>query len=232
MKAEGEQSHWKYEKHECTESLFIAFQKYSSLFNWTTLVPFRPELDACDSPDKYPQLFHVILDIEIQSADRQTELTPPWENFTTKDINPSILFSSHQEHQDTLALAGKGCMDLFPSHDFFMLSWVLFHPTSLVLCAAGRGATDSPQDNIRNVGQSAFFSSLSWQGRQGLVFRAKSAPKNTNNSCSPGWSWSEAEGSHCSIRSQSWALPGVAMEWEFLSYSIKLCSVGPLLTQF
>ncbi|POI34137.1 hypothetical protein CIB84_002111, partial [Bambusicola thoracicus] len=67
----------------------------------------KPELDACDSPDKYPQLFHVILEIEIQSTDRQTELTPPWENFTTKDINPTILFSSHQEHQDTLALADQ-----------------------------------------------------------------------------------------------------------------------------
>ncbi|OXB66633.1 hypothetical protein ASZ78_013892 [Callipepla squamata] len=95
----------------------------------------KPELDACDSPDKYPQLFHVILEIEIQPTDRQTELTPPWENFTTKDINPTILFSSHQEHQDTLALAGKG-------------------------------PTDSPQDNIRNVGQSAFFSSLSWQDQK------------------------------------------------------------------
>lgn len=68
---------------------------------------FRPELDACDSPEKYPQLFHVIVEIEIESVDRQTDLTPPWENFTTKDINPSILFSSHQEHQDTLAMAGN-----------------------------------------------------------------------------------------------------------------------------
>ena len=82
------------------------------------LSPFRPELDACDSPDKYPQLFHVILDIEIQSTDRQTELTPPWEKFTTKDINPTILFSSHQEHQDTLALAGKSCIDLFDVHAY------------------------------------------------------------------------------------------------------------------
>jgi len=79
------------------------------------LSPFRPELDACDSPDKYPQLFHVILEIEIQSTDRQTELTPPWENFTTKDINPTILFSSHQEHQDTLALAGKSSTGLLTS---------------------------------------------------------------------------------------------------------------------
>ncbi|XP_060087945.1 putative tyrosine-protein phosphatase auxilin isoform X4 [Heteronotia binoei] len=74
----------------------------------TTVLKFnKPELDACDSPEKYPQLFHVIVEIEIESADRQTDLTPPWENFTTKDINPSILFSSHQEQQDTLVMAGR-----------------------------------------------------------------------------------------------------------------------------
>ncbi|KAL2302003.1 hypothetical protein Nmel_011407 [Mimus melanotis] len=149
-----------------TQIFQIQFHTGFIALGTTTLKFTKPELDACDSPDKYPQLFHVILDIEIQSADRQTELTPPWENFTTKDINPSILFSSHQEHQDTLALAGEGCMDLFPSCDFSMLSWVLLNSTSLVLCAAGRGATDSPQDNIRNVGQSAFFSSLSWQDQK------------------------------------------------------------------
>uniref|UniRef100_A0A8C8SSZ9 Auxilin n=1 Tax=Pelusios castaneus TaxID=367368 RepID=A0A8C8SSZ9_9SAUR len=74
----------------------------------TSILKFtKPELDACDSPDKYPQLFHIILEIEIESADRQADLTPPWENFTTKDINASILFSSHQEHQDALALADQ-----------------------------------------------------------------------------------------------------------------------------
>uniref|UniRef100_A0A8D0H6S7 Auxilin n=1 Tax=Sphenodon punctatus TaxID=8508 RepID=A0A8D0H6S7_SPHPU len=102
----------------------------------TTMLKFtKPELDACDYPDKYPQLFHVMLEIEIDAADRQTDLTPPWENFTTKDINPSILFSSHQEHQDILALAGRGPVDV-------------------------------PQDNIKNVGQGAFFSSLSWQDQK------------------------------------------------------------------
>ncbi|XP_026511719.1 putative tyrosine-protein phosphatase auxilin [Terrapene carolina triunguis] len=102
----------------------------------TTMLKFtKPELDACDSPEKYPQLFHVTLEIEIESADRQTDLTPPWENFTTKDINASILFSSHQEHQDALALAG-------------------------------RSSVDAPQDNIKNVGQGAFLSSLSWQDQK------------------------------------------------------------------
>lgn len=47
-----------------------------------------------------------------------------------------------------------------------VLNFVLLDFIYLVLCAAGRGPTDSPQDNIRNVGQSAFFSSLSWQGMQ------------------------------------------------------------------
>ncbi|XP_053248095.1 putative tyrosine-protein phosphatase auxilin isoform X3 [Podarcis raffonei] len=112
----------------------------------TTVLKFnKPELDACDSSDKYPQLFHVMLEIEIDSADRQTDLTPPWENFTTKDINPSILFSSHQEHQDTLALAG-------------------------------RGPVDAPQDNLKNVGQGAFLSSLSWQDQK--LERSSSHPSS------------------------------------------------------
>uniref|UniRef100_A0A7M4EW18 Auxilin n=1 Tax=Crocodylus porosus TaxID=8502 RepID=A0A7M4EW18_CROPO len=118
-----------------TQIFQIQFHTGFIALGTTTLKFTKPELDACDSPDKYPQLFHVMLEIEIQSADRQTELTPPWENFTTKDINPSILFSSHQEHQDTLALAG-------------------------------RGPVDAPQDNIKNVGQGAFFSSLNWQDQK------------------------------------------------------------------
>jgi hypothetical protein len=63
-------------------------------------------LDACDVPEKYPQLFQVMLDVELQPHDKAVDLTPPWEHYCTKDVNPSILFSSHQEHQDTLALGG------------------------------------------------------------------------------------------------------------------------------
>uniref|UniRef100_A0A3Q3FTX6 Auxilin n=1 Tax=Kryptolebias marmoratus TaxID=37003 RepID=A0A3Q3FTX6_KRYMA len=73
----------------------------------TTMLKFnKPELDACDSPEKYPQLFHVILDIEVEGVDKQKDLTPPWEQFPCKDLSPSVLFSCHQEHQDALALAG------------------------------------------------------------------------------------------------------------------------------
>lgn len=71
-----------------------------------TLLPFRPELDACDSPEKYPQLFHVILDVEVEGVDKQKDLTPPWEQFPCKDLNPIVLFSCHEEHQEALAIAG------------------------------------------------------------------------------------------------------------------------------
>nr|KAF6443507.1 DnaJ heat shock protein family (Hsp40) member C6 [Molossus molossus] len=72
----------------------------------TTVLKFtKPELDACDVPEKYPQLFQVTLDVELQPHDKVIDLTPPWEHYCTKDVNPSILFSSHQEHQDTLASA-------------------------------------------------------------------------------------------------------------------------------
>uniref|UniRef100_A0A3B3XXU5 Auxilin n=1 Tax=Poecilia mexicana TaxID=48701 RepID=A0A3B3XXU5_9TELE len=72
-----------------------------------TMLKFnKPELDACDSPEKYPQLFHVILDVEVEGVDKQKDLTPPWEQFPCKDLSPSVLFSGHQEHQDALAIAG------------------------------------------------------------------------------------------------------------------------------
>lgn len=66
-------------------------------------------------PEKYPQLFQVTLDIEVQPQDKVIDLTPPWEHYCSKDVNPSILFSSQQEHQDTLALGGM-------SHGWFGFS--------------------------------------------------------------------------------------------------------------
>ncbi|XP_055498041.1 putative tyrosine-protein phosphatase auxilin isoform X2 [Leucoraja erinacea] len=83
----------------------------------TTILKFaKSELDACDSPEKYPPLFHVILEVEVESTDKRFDLTPPWEERNTKDLVPNILFSSHQEHQETLA-AGKSMGDLETASD-------------------------------------------------------------------------------------------------------------------
>ncbi|XP_073400796.1 auxilin isoform X1 [Dendrobates tinctorius] len=119
-----------------TQILQIQFHTGFIALGTTVLKFTKPELDACDSPDKYPQLFYVTLDIEIEATDRQTDLTPPWENFVSKDVNPSILFSSQQEQQDAVAVAGR--------------------PPPI----------EQHQDNIRNAGQGAFFSSLSWQDQK------------------------------------------------------------------
>ncbi|KAL2089707.1 hypothetical protein ACEWY4_014395 [Coilia grayii] len=72
----------------------------------TTVLKFiKPELDTCESPDKYPQLFHVLLDVEVESTEKQKDLTPPWEQFPTRDLNPNVLFSSPEEQQQALAIA-------------------------------------------------------------------------------------------------------------------------------
>ncbi|CAH2310934.1 tyrosine- phosphatase auxilin isoform X1 [Pelobates cultripes] len=118
-----------------TQILQIQFHTGFIALGTTALKFTKPELDACDSPEKYPQLFHVMLDIEIEATDRQTDLTPPWENFASKDVNPSILFSSQQEQQDAHAIGSKA-------------------------------PVEQHQDNIRTVGQTTFFSSLSWQDQK------------------------------------------------------------------
>lgn len=102
-----------------TISPFWCFNK--SLFAPTILnFLLRPELDACDSPEKYPQLFHVILDIEVEGVDKQKDLTPPWEQFPCKDLSPNVLFTCHQELQDALAVAGTvGAITLNIYHFIF-----------------------------------------------------------------------------------------------------------------
>ncbi|XP_043555371.1 putative tyrosine-protein phosphatase auxilin isoform X2 [Chiloscyllium plagiosum] len=108
----------------------------------TSVLKFtKPELDACDSPEKYPPLFHVILEVEVESSDKRFDLTPPWEHLNTKDLTPNTLFSSHQEHQETLA-AGKAALDTVVE-------------------------VETSSDNMKSTGQSTFFPTLNWQETKG-----------------------------------------------------------------
>lgn len=145
--------------------LFVFHWPYS----FTSL--FRPELDACDVPEKYPQLFQVTLDVELQPQDKVVDLTPPWEHYCTKDVNPSILFSSHQEHQDTLVLGGMShLMALFSAWRlgvgviYHIVLFSVFHWFCVAFCFAGQAPIDIPPDNPRHFGQGGFFSTLCWQG--------------------------------------------------------------------
>lgn len=73
----------------------------------STRSPVRYDLDACDIQEKYPDLFQVNLDIEVEPRDRPSTKTPPWEGFQTKGLNPKILFSSRDEQQEILSKFGR-----------------------------------------------------------------------------------------------------------------------------
>lgn len=69
----------------------------------------RFELDHLDTPDKYPELFHVSMDIMVAPVARQaTDKRYPWENFSTEKLGPRILFSSKNELHSVIAEFGKG----------------------------------------------------------------------------------------------------------------------------
>ncbi|XP_067886565.1 cyclin-G-associated kinase isoform X2 [Heterodontus francisci] len=73
-----------------------------------TLVKFaKYDLDACDIQEKYPDLFQVTLEVEVEPRDNTSSNIPPWENLMTKGLNPKILFSSREEQQAMLSKFGK-----------------------------------------------------------------------------------------------------------------------------
>lgn len=78
----------------------------SCLFPPPTVSPVRYDLDACDIQEKYPDLFQVNLNIEVDPRDKPRTKSPPWEGFQTKGLNPKILFSSRDEQQEILSKFG------------------------------------------------------------------------------------------------------------------------------
>lgn len=99
----------------------------------STCCALRYDLDACDIQEKYPDLFQVNLDIEVEARDRPSTRSPPWEGFQTKGLNPKILFSSRDEQQEILSKFGTSVLPggLFdPSLSHF--SFFFFFGSSLV----------------------------------------------------------------------------------------------------
>uniref|UniRef100_A0A2K6ENF3 Cyclin G associated kinase n=1 Tax=Propithecus coquereli TaxID=379532 RepID=A0A2K6ENF3_PROCO len=75
--------------------------------NATTVKFAKYDLDACDIQEKYPDLFQVNLEVEVEPRDRPSQEAPPWENANMRGLNPKILFSSREEQQDILSKFGK-----------------------------------------------------------------------------------------------------------------------------
>ncbi|NP_112292.1 cyclin-G-associated kinase [Rattus norvegicus] len=75
--------------------------------NATTVKFAKYDLDACDIQEKYPDLFQVNLEVEVEPRDRPSRDVPPWENTSLRGLNPKILFSNREEQQDILSKFGK-----------------------------------------------------------------------------------------------------------------------------
>ncbi|XP_060004957.1 cyclin-G-associated kinase isoform X2 [Lagenorhynchus albirostris] len=75
--------------------------------NAATVKFAKYDLDACDIQEKYPDLFQVNLEVEVEPRDRPGHEAPPWETASMRGLNPKILFSSREEQQDILAKFGK-----------------------------------------------------------------------------------------------------------------------------
>uniref|UniRef100_A0A8C9UTF1 C2 tensin-type domain-containing protein n=1 Tax=Spermophilus dauricus TaxID=99837 RepID=A0A8C9UTF1_SPEDA len=61
--------------------------------NATTVKFAKYDLDACDIQEKYPDLFQVSLDVEVEPKDRPSRVAPPWDSTSMRGLNPKILGS-------------------------------------------------------------------------------------------------------------------------------------------
>lgn len=75
--------------------------------DWRLASNCRYDLDACDIQEKYPDLFQVNLEVEVEPRDRPSREAPPWESTSMRGLNPKILFSSREEQQDILSKFGE-----------------------------------------------------------------------------------------------------------------------------
>ncbi|XP_053530582.1 cyclin-G-associated kinase isoform X2 [Ictalurus punctatus] len=128
--------------------------------NATTVKFAKYDLDACDIQEKYPDLFQVNLDVEVEPRDRPAHKAPPWENFSTKGLNPKILFSSRDEQQEILAKFGKPELPRQPGSTAFYDSGCAEPARS-----PEEPNADSPSPPSTNTDSNAnnFFQTLDWE---------------------------------------------------------------------
>ncbi|XP_029020020.1 cyclin-G-associated kinase [Betta splendens] len=150
--------------------------------NAATVKFAKYDLDACDIQEKYPDLFQVNLDIEVESRDRPTTKTPPWEGFQTKGLNPKILFSSRDEQQEILSKFGKPELPRQPGSSAFYDSESSHQPAQTPE-SSNATEPESPVSNDTNANN--FFQTLDWE--------EVSSPQDASNSQGGGGSMNEQE---------------------------------------
>nr|XP_058157910.1 cyclin-G-associated kinase isoform X2 [Dasypus novemcinctus] len=75
--------------------------------NATTVKFAKYDLDACDIQEKYPDLFQVSLEVDVEPRERPKHEAPPWGSLSSAGLSPQILFSSREERLDVLSKFGK-----------------------------------------------------------------------------------------------------------------------------
>uniref|UniRef100_A0A669CQQ2 Cyclin-G-associated kinase n=1 Tax=Oreochromis niloticus TaxID=8128 RepID=A0A669CQQ2_ORENI len=128
--------------------------------NATTVKFAKYDLDACDIQEKYPDLFQVNLDIEVEPRERPSTKTPPWEGFQTKGLNPKILFSSRDEQQEILSKFGKPELPRQPGSSAFYDS----ESPQPAQTPDTSNATEPESPMSNDTNSSNFFQTLDWEG--------------------------------------------------------------------
>ncbi|TKS78407.1 Cyclin-G-associated kinase [Collichthys lucidus] len=131
--------------------------------NATTVKFAKYDLDACDIQEKYPDLFQVNLDIEVEPRDRPSTKTPPWEGFQTKGLNPKILFSSRDEQQEILSKFGKPELPRQPGSSAFYDS----ESPQPAQTPEGSNATEAESPVSTDSNANNFFQTLDWEDVRG-----------------------------------------------------------------
>ncbi|XP_016114168.1 cyclin-G-associated kinase-like isoform X1 [Sinocyclocheilus grahami] len=128
--------------------------------NASTVKFAKYDLDACDIQEKYPDLFQVHVNVEVEPQDRPSNKAPPWENFATKGLNPKILFSSRDEQQEILTKFGKPELPRQPGSTACYTS----EPTQPEHSPEGpQTEQDSPSPQSTDTNANNFFQMLDWE---------------------------------------------------------------------
>ncbi|XP_037536836.1 cyclin-G-associated kinase [Nematolebias whitei] len=130
--------------------------------NATTVKFAKYDLDACDIQEKYPDLFQVNLDIEVEPRDKPNTRSAPWEGFQTKGLNPKILFSSRDEQQEILSKFGKPELPRQPGSSAFYES----ETTAPAQTPEGFNTTEPESPASNDASASNFFQTLDWEDHQ------------------------------------------------------------------
>ncbi|XP_072214935.1 cyclin-G-associated kinase [Excalfactoria chinensis] len=126
--------------------------------NATTVKFAKYDLDACDIQEKYPDLFQVNLEVEVEPRDRPSCEQLPWDNMNIKGLNPKILFSTREEQQEILSKFGKPELPRQPG------STAQYEAEASQLDLSSESApteTESPHSSGTDANN--FFHSLDWK---------------------------------------------------------------------